>query len=153
MLKTMNRFSGFVAVLVLAGCATATKTPETPPPDGLPGGDVAPPADATSVEDFDTTTQAQRVEAATAIDADEHVVGVTVASLGNAATPGFWLETPLVNEAVMGRVVFDGTGKSAAVRLIPIEGPPTAGSRISLAALRLLGAPLTGLIELRVFAN
>ena len=36
---------------------------------------------------------------------------------------------------------------------IPIEGPPTAGSRISLAALRVLGVPLNELIELRVFVN
>ena len=153
MMRTMISFSGFAAVLVLSGCAILDPEPEEQAPENLPGGDVAPSDDATSVEDFDTTTQAQRVEAATSISEDEHVVGTTVASLGNAATPGFWLETPLVSEAVMGRVVYDETGKSAAVQLIPIEGPSTAGSRISLAALRVLGASLTELVELRVFAN
>lgn len=153
MLRMMNRYLGFLAVLVLSGCAVFVQEPEVQTPGNLPAGDVAPPEDATSVEDFDTTTQAQRVEAATSVAAGEHVVGTTIASLGNAATPGFWLETPLVSEAVMGRVVFDETGKSAAVQLIPIRGPSTAGSRISLAALRVLGAPLTGLIELRVFSN
>ncbi|MGR3659847.1 MAG: hypothetical protein ACU0CA_01490 [Paracoccaceae bacterium] len=118
-----------------------------------PGEVVAPTADATSVEDFDTTTQAQRVAAATAVSVGEHKVGTTVASLGNAASPGFWIETPLVSKAGEGRVEYGATGKSVAVRLIPIDGPVTAGSRISLAALRVLGAPLAGLVDLVVFAN
>jgi hypothetical protein len=37
------------------------------------------------------------------------------------------------------------------VELRPIEGPATGGSRISLAALRLLGASLAGLPEVEVF--
>jgi len=34
--------------------------------------------------------------------------------------------------------------------LIPIDGPDTAGSRMSLAALRLIGASLTDLTEVEV---
>ena len=52
-----------------------------------------------------------------------------------------------------GRVEYPETGKSAQVELIPIDGAATAGSRISLPAMRLLGAPLTGLVTLRVFRN
>jgi hypothetical protein len=156
MKRMMCRSIVLAGLIGLAGCgglAVQTPGPDTVRPVARPGGGTPPPEDATSVEDFDTTTQAQRVEAATAVSDGEHVVGTTIASLGNAAIPGFWLETPLVSEAVLGRVVFDATGKSAAVQLIPIEGPSTAGSRISLAAQRVLGAPLAGLIELRVFAN
>lgn len=145
--------AGLIGLGGCGGLAVQTPGPDTVRPVARPGDDVIPPADATSVEDFDTTTQEQRVEAATAVSGAEHEVGRTIAALGNAATPGFWLETPMVSEAVMGRVVYGKTGKSAAVQLIPIDGPATAGSRISLAALRVLGAPLAGLVELVVYAN
>jgi hypothetical protein len=49
--------------------------------------------------------------------------------------------------------VFAGTGQSSQVDLIPIDGPPTAGSRMSLAAMRLIGVPLTGLAEVEVFSG
>ena len=78
-------------------------------------------------------------------------LGRTVASLGNAGEPGLWLKTPLVSAQRQARVHFPKTGKSVAVTLIPIEGPRTAGSRISLAAMQALGAPLTDLIEVDVF--
>ena len=83
----------------------------------------------------------------------EKLLGETVASLGDPTKPGFWLETPLVSKPTIGRVHFAGSGKSAQVDLIPIDGPPTAGSRISLAAMRLIDAPLTDLPTLQVFAN
>ncbi|MCZ7675957.1 MAG: hypothetical protein M5U35_08950 [Roseovarius sp.] len=38
-----------------------------------------------------------------------------------------------------------------AVDLIPLDAAPGAGSRISLAAMRLIEADLTALPELRVF--
>ena len=40
---------------------------------------------------------------------------------------------------------------SVEVTLIPIEGPRTAGSRMSLAAMQALGAPLGDLVEVDVF--
>jgi len=81
------------------------------------------------------------------------VLGTSVASLGDPARSGFWLETPLVSSETEGRVVFPGTGKSAQVQLIPIEGPATGGSRISLSAMRLIGAPLTDLPTLEVYSG
>jgi hypothetical protein len=51
----------------------------------------------------------------------------------------------------MGRVVFDGT--SVALELRPSGGAVGSGSQISLAAMRLIGAPLTGLPDITVFAN
>lgn len=141
-----------LTLFAVVGCAQKGPV-DVAAPVAEPGDVVAPSTDATSVEDFDTTTQAQRVAAATAVSSGEHKVGTTVASLGNAASPGFWMETPLVSEAGEGRVEYSATGKSVAVQLIPIDGAETAGSRISLAALRVLGAPLAGLVDLVVFAN
>lgn len=118
-------------------------------------GRVAPPAGARTAEAFDTTTAAERAEAAAAPaePAGERLLGETVASLGDVAKPGFWLETPLVSKVTQGRVVYPGSGKSAQVELIPIDGPATAGSRISLAAMRLIEAPLTDLPTLEVYAG
>ncbi len=118
-----------------------------------PGGRAMPGADAVTVEQFDTTTAQERAAAARGAVSGEARVGRTVATLGNPADPGFWLETPLVSAARAGRVVAVTTGKSVQVELRPIEGDPGAGSRISLPALRLLEVGLTGLHELDVFAG
>lgn len=75
-------------------------------------------------------------------------LGATIASLGNASEPGIWLKTPLVKVDAPGKVSFEG--KTVSARLIPIQGPTTAGSRASLQLMQALGAPLTGLPELRV---
>ena len=78
-------------------------------------------------------------------------LGQTVASLGNPAEPGLWLRTPLVAQEQPGTVSLGGARVS--VTLIPIEGPPTAGSRMSLEAFQALGAPLTDLPEVSVSAG
>ncbi|MEP3921020.1 hypothetical protein [Ascidiaceihabitans sp.] len=75
-------------------------------------------------------------------------LGTTVASLGSPAEPGLWLKTPLVKTQTSGTVSYNGT--SAQVTLIPIEGPKTAGSRMSLQAFQTLGASLTDLVEVAV---
>ncbi len=76
-----------------------------------------------------------------------------MATLGSPTDPGFWIETPLAKAAGPGRVVSVATGKAVAVELRPIDAPDSAGSRISLPALRLLGLALTGLHELDVFTR
>jgi hypothetical protein len=119
------------------------ETPETP----------APPISARTPDQFDTTTAKQRQDAATAAPEVDRPLGETVASLGDPSRPGFWLETPLVTTLQKGRVVHPATGKSAQVTLIPIGGPKTAGSRISLAAMRLIEVPLTDLATLQVFID
>ncbi len=107
---------------------------------------------ATSVEEFDTTTQSERKAAAevTATSVGRKL-GLTVASLGSPAETGFWAKTPLVSETAQGRLVDPRTGKSVRVKLIPIDGSKTAGSRVSLAVMRLLDVSLTGLPELEVW--
>lgn len=153
------------ALVSVAGCAilprgadaqmNAPAGPTGPRPKPRPSSFAPPPpADATSAEDFDTTTTAER-DAASAASADpsaEQALGQTIASLGSPAQPGFWLETPLVTARRPGRVVASN-GESALVDLIPIQGESGAGSRLSLAALRLLGIGLTGLHEIQVFVR
>ena len=80
-------------------------------------------------------------------------LGETVASLGDPAQAGFWLRTPLVRAPGKGRIVNPGTGQEVRVDLIPLDGPPTAGSQISLAAMQAIGASLTDLPTIEVFAG
>ena len=74
----------------------------------------------------------------------------TLVTLGNAAEPGLWVKTPLVSTQGLGTVTAVESGRSIEVTLIPIDGPPTAGSRASLAALQALGLPLTAVSPLRI---
>jgi hypothetical protein len=121
-----------------------TLDPTPPPP---------PPPAARTVEEFDTTSAEDRA-AAVAIEpepAGERSLGITNISLGPPAQPGIWLETGLVSTLVEGRVENPATGKSVNLELRPSGGPATAGSQISLAALRLLDVPLTALIDVEVY--
>ena len=79
-------------------------------------------------------------------------LGETVAALGDPTLSGLWLETPLVEMPQDGRIV-DVAGNAVNVRLIPTGGAPGSGSRISLAAMRVLGTDLTALVALQVFAR
>lgn len=77
-----------------------------------------------------------------------------MATLGSPTEPGFWLRTPLVPAQRAGRVVDPASGKAAQVTLMPMPGAQAgAGSQISLAALRVLGVPLTAVVEVQVFAD
>ena len=110
-----------------------------------------PPPAAKTAAALDTTTAEQRAAASVKPpEATNKALGKTVVSLGSPAEPGLWLKTPLVKEETQGRVTNPANGKSSAVTLIPIDGPATAGSRMSLAALRLIEASLTDLTEVDV---
>lgn len=102
---------------------------------------------------LDTTTAQQRAAAAAPAEAPETRLGSTVASLGNPAEGGFWIKTPLVRERGIGRIVDPATGKSAKVDLIPLDGPASGGSQVSLPALKLLGVSLTDLPTLEVYRS
>lgn len=104
-----------------------------------------------SAASLDTTTAAEKA-AATAAPAGGAVIGTTVASLGAVTEQGFWLRTPLVKTETQGSVK-SAAGASVKVTLIPIDGPPTAGSQISLAAMRALDLGLTDLPTLTVYAE
>lgn len=109
---------------------------------------------ANTVEELDTTTPEQRREAvAEQPTSGDGRIGTTVASLGAPGEPGFWIKTPLVSEESSGRLVYVGSGRSVQVKLLPSGGPAGGGSQVSLAAMRLLDAPLAGLAELVVYSN
>lgn len=122
-------------------------------PNGLSTQVAAVPTAARTAEEFDTTTAEQRSEASSSDhpSVSETSLGSTIASLGSPSEPGFWLKTPLVSQPAKGKVTYPGSGKSVMVDLIPIDGEKTAGSRMSLPAMRLIDAPLTGLPEVQVF--
>jgi hypothetical protein len=124
-----------------AATATAAATPPAASPIATGG---------SSAEALDTTTAAEREAASRAPASTGAALGTTVVSLGSATEPGLWLKTPLVDAEQPGRVTNPATGKSATVTLIPLEGPATAGSRMSLPALRLIGASLTDLTTVEV---
>lgn len=119
---------------------------------------IAPPAPATNartVEQFDTTTAQDRAAALDAPQADdiasEQDLGVTLATLGDPTDPGIWIKTPLVNAIVQGRAEYQGA--SVNLELRPSGGASGSGSQISLPAMRLLNAPLTGILEIHVFSG
>ena len=124
-----------------AATAPAAATPPAASPIATGG---------SSAEALDTTTAAERGAASRAPASTGAALGTTVVSLGSATEPGLWLKTPLVDAEQPGRVTNPATGKSAAVTLIPLDGPATAGSRMSLPALRLIGASLTDLTTVEV---
>lgn len=159
--------SGLLLLCVcVAGCAQVqapldalfkrSETPAQPvgePLSAIPA-DVASPVAATGQppDALDTTTDTERA-AAERQTGQGRALGTTVAALGDPARPGFWIETPLVSIETKGRVSYAGAGTTANVTLLPLDAPQTAGSRLSLAAMRVLEAPLTDLVEVEVFAE
>ncbi len=158
----MRWFIPLVIPAVLSGCAVfqqtespvspGTEAPTTRPeprPEATATETVEVGAAGQTAEALDTTTAAERAEA-TAPSGGGSALGQTVASLGDPTEQGFWLKTPLVSSETEGRVEA-ASGASVNVTLIPIDGPGTAGSRISLAAMRALGLGLTDLPTVSVF--
>lgn len=153
---------------LLAGCTqgtmttgrTATATPQTQMTTEQAAAATAitrapaprPAARATPAQ-LDTTTPEQRAAAAQPAPAAETRLGSTIASLGDPTEGGFWIKTPLVKERGLGRIVDPSTGKSAKVDLIPLDGPASGGSQVSLPALQLLGVSLTDLPTIEVYRS
>ncbi|MEM7733508.1 MAG: hypothetical protein AAF280_12105 [Pseudomonadota bacterium] len=154
----------FLAALIapLAGCgltpAELFGNRDALPPQEAPVEALEPsaiPEDARTVEEFDTTSTGDRAAALEGASATggEANLGVTIASLGDVAQTGIWLKTPLISTQSKGRVEVVQTGRAVAVDLIPLDGEASAGSRISLAAMRLLEVDLTALTEMRVYRS
>ncbi len=147
----------FLLLVLLAGCARLPDLPfgrdaanREPAPDEIAAVVAAPPppAGARTAEDFDTTTAEQRAAATSITPAAEERLGEVVASLGNPAEAGLWLETSLVEASRAGRVVAP-SGVEALIELRPGDG----GARLSLAAMQLLGVPLTSLPTIDVYGR
>jgi len=149
--------------LFLAGCAELGLTPQATPTARAPAPVAAPAPTASTrppltgaprtVADFDRVSEDERQAAVAPPPAVAGSIGTTVASLGDPARPGFWMETPLVSEPGRGSVLYRANGRRLNVDLIPIPGPASGGSRLSLSAMRMLDAPLTGLPQVDVFKN
>lgn len=75
----------------------------------------------------------------------------TIAGLGDPTVAGLWMETPLVT-VEQRALVRSATGAEVALTLRPIAGEASAGSRLSIEAMRSLDAPLTELVALMVSA-
>lgn len=148
----MRYLALFPALVVVAGCDLIAPLEPSP---------VFGPTDASSP--IDPAAPSEVVETAevredTGPDASEPVAeaprpsagGDTVASLGDPARAGLWLETPLVSAQSSGTVRVKETGRNLEVTLIPIPGEATAGSRLSVEAMRALGVGLADLVELQV---
>ncbi len=126
-----------------SAAATAAAAVKAPVPRG----------NARTAAEFDTTTKAQKAEAAKAPVAAETKLGSTIASLGDPTVPGFWVKTPLVKAEAAGRIVNPANGKSAKVQLQPLAGAASGGSQVSLPALQLIGVSLTDLPTIEVYRN
>lgn len=111
------------------------------------------PAARASAAQLDTTTAAQKAAAAKPAEKPETKLGNTIASLGDPTEPGFWIKTPLVKARSVGRIVNPANGKSSKVDLIPLDGPASAGSQVSLPAMQLLGLSLTDLPTIEVYQS
>lgn len=157
------RILPILPVLALSACAELERLGERPgggssaPDPELEVAAVAtpelaappPPRTATTVEQFDTTTEDQRDAASQAVEGGQ-LLGQTVASLGDPGRSGFWIETALAETQGRGRVEDPATGLSVEVELLPLSGD--AGSRLSLAAMRVLEIGLTDLPRVDVYA-
>jgi len=148
--------------LALAGCAFINSTPAKDTPTDIPAtgesgtiqidpSAAPPPGTARTADQFDTTSDEQKSRAQNTPDGAERALGTTIASLGTPSEAGFWLKTPLTDTTGPGRVEYPKNGTSVQVTLVPLDGPATAGSQLSLAAFRVIGAPLTSLAEVQVF--
>ncbi|MCK0169996.1 D-galactarate dehydratase [Aliiroseovarius sp. S1123] len=145
------------ACLAVTGCAGVDVNTLWPTPPHLrpaAAGPVvnpdAPPADATTADEFDTASEGDKMAALSSTPTPAGALGTTVANLGDPTVPGFWLETPLVTTETEGRVQSKATGRTVKVTLKPTS---TGGSRISISALQLLDLDLSGLHELVVFGS
>lgn len=158
-------FRGALPLLVLLGaCAQVTSirdrlpgsegpetAPETPP--DIAGVVAAPPPrpGANTVDTLDTTTEEQRAAATAAPASGGAALGEVTASLGDPTDPGIWMRTGLVSARMSGRVEVAGSGRSATVELIPLDGE--GGAQLSLAAMRILQVPLTELPTVTVYGR
>ncbi len=110
-----------------------------------------PQAGANTVDALDTVTDEQRAAATAPPASAGRALGEQTASLGDPTDPGIWMRTALVSERRSGRVEVAGTGNSATVELIPLDGE--GGAQLSLSAMRLLQIPLTDLPTVTVYGS
>lgn len=143
------KLAHFAFPLLLMGCA-AWNGAESPDAAGAADADVTETETATGGA-LENSAESDAEKSGAALDSGQ--TQRTIASLGDPARGGLWLETPLVKSETPGRLSAVKTGGSAEVTLIPIAGAAGAGSRISLEAMQKLGVSPGDLVELDVTAG
>ncbi|MEL0436010.1 hypothetical protein [Phycobacter sp. K97] len=152
-MRLLTLTSSALSLLLLGGCGDF----EMPKLPSLKKEEPAPLPEQTGPQvPLDATGGALDVpEQTVEVPAEEEVAPETVftgteqviASLGDPAVPGLWMETSLVSSPQKARLR-SANGSEVVVTLKP---SPTGGSaRVSIAAMRALGVPLTELVELQV---
>lgn len=140
-------FKSRTATDVTAQTPTETDLRPKPRPDAPSQSVIAPLTEDTATN----VTDAEIAKASKPTVRPEQDKGLTIASLGLLNEDGFWLSTPLVKTKVEGRAVVEKTGASVNLILLPNGEPAGSGSQLSIAAMQVLGVPITELVELRVF--
>ena len=136
----------FFVILALAGCGQINMPVFGDRPVSEAVVPVAPVEDAAS-----PTRPPVKPEPPTSVAAEDPPgPSKTLVTLGDVTEPGIWIKTSLVSDPGQGTAVNPATGQSVRVSLIPIIGPPTAGSRASLQAMQALGLNLTDIAEIEV---
>ncbi|MDW3222310.1 MAG: hypothetical protein R8G34_05380 [Paracoccaceae bacterium] len=116
-----------------------------------PGGeDPLPTVGATTPEVLDQITEAGHGKAAQ-FGAVGQNLGQTAAFLGSSVETGFWMKTSLGKVETPRQIRDHAPGNSVAVRLIPVGGLATAGSRLSLVGMRVLNVLLSDLVPVEVY--
>jgi len=146
MLKFARLLAPLFVVALLSACGMVSN----------PFEDAAPTAETSSAaapdDGREPPTVLQRQEGTQNATPASSLLGETVVALGDPVEPGFWLKTPLVTAEQPGILERPG-GATVQVTLLPLGGPATGGSQISLAAMRGLDISLTELISLKVYSN
>ena len=147
------QYGSLFAAFVCASCTQFPPLNVTPTPALKTLDQIPPPACNNVVltgAEFDTTSAEDKARATVVASFfNPALLGTTIATLGSLADPGIWMKTSLVTAVVSGRI--DYAGKSLNLELRPSGGDTGSGSQISLPAMRLLEAPLTGFLELQVY--
>ncbi|MEX0284742.1 MAG: hypothetical protein AB3N23_09035 [Paracoccaceae bacterium] len=140
------RYVSVLSFVLLAGCSQVSGLTDRllkpgAPAEEVAGEPLAAPLEVEPVEDVDTGETPVPV-------ATGGGSATTIASLGDPARQGAWMETPLVTAEQAGQVHYKDKGIN--VTLIPSGGPAGGGSRLSVEAMQALGLPLTELTEVKV---
>jgi hypothetical protein len=151
----------FAPAVLLTACNTLQWNSDIlggPRPDAAQGSGQTAPADsgaplsAISTEDAlasgDLTDSLVAVPSTDPADAYQGRAS-TVASLGDPAIPGMWMQTDLVTRPQAARLR-SANGKEVMVTLKPAAAGSSGGGRLSIGAMRALGAPLSELVEVQV---
>ena len=152
-LSSMFVLSGCTDFRTIPGLFNSQAPEATAPAVAQPAPQVLPQAlpapSGVTAATLDTTTEAQKSEALTADTSGSTALGTAIVTLGAPTDQGVWVKTSLVSSTQPGQVEYKG--KTINVELRPRDS--AGGDQISLPAMRLLDAPLSGIVVLEVYSG